>query len=339
MELRNISTNKETKMGKRLVFIHSVYRETATKVSNFTDPDTGKNLKKTKMGDCKDGIQALYSHKIGGLKNGLSYKPWTENGKPVLRNGRALTLQDKMEEKWGLEPGYLTNRPWRKGDSVAADKMTYYQTKSWKLRDGTTMLDLDNFDDEMFYHVCLDSKLVANSERELKERKWPDATHYISLENEDQEIKHARKKRIRTAIKRMEDSKVMTIGRKLEFVYILGLSSTKTRDISEETVDNLLDEYINTSAGNTPDNIDRFNELYLLATEQAGRDELKARLLLKQAEDYRVVYEKQGSYTWNRSKGAITLGDTYSEAIGFIINPKKDVLVQELEQELKAAMI
>ena len=60
-------------MGK--VFIHSVPRETATLVSEFRDPDSGKKLNKTKLGSCKDKIQALYSPRVAGLLNGLSYKP------------------------------------------------------------------------------------------------------------------------------------------------------------------------------------------------------------------------------------------------------------------------
>lgn len=93
------------------VFIHSIPRETATLVSEFRDPTSGKKLNKTKMGNCKDKIQALYSGKVGGLMNGLSYKPWIEGGvQKVDDRGNKLTLQDKEEERWGLKKGYLTNR-------------------------------------------------------------------------------------------------------------------------------------------------------------------------------------------------------------------------------------
>lgn len=49
--------------------------------------------------------------------------------------------------------------------------MTYFQKKNWALQDGTTVLNLDNFDDAMLYYVCLDSKMVANSEKEWRNKK------------------------------------------------------------------------------------------------------------------------------------------------------------------------
>jgi len=62
-------------MNNSKVFIYSVPRETATGLSEWISSSTGKKLKKTKMGHCKDGVQAFYSPQHGGLKNGLSYKP------------------------------------------------------------------------------------------------------------------------------------------------------------------------------------------------------------------------------------------------------------------------
>jgi hypothetical protein len=175
------------------VFIYSIPRQTATKVSDFTSDVSGKKLKKTKIGRATDGVVALYNPRYGGLANGLSYKPWKEDGKVKVDpdTGRHLTLQDKYEQRFNLDPGYLTNRPWRKGDSHSEEDLTYFQKARWVLNDGCTVLDLDNFDDLMGYHVMLDSKFVANSEKEISQ--WPKATHYIALENEAEEIKFKRK--------------------------------------------------------------------------------------------------------------------------------------------------
>lgn len=99
-------------MENKKVFIQSIPRETATKISDWTNDSSGKRLKKTKIGRCRDTIQALYSPKHGGLANGLSYKPWMENGKQKVdeQTGRKLTLQDREERKWNLPEGYLTNK-------------------------------------------------------------------------------------------------------------------------------------------------------------------------------------------------------------------------------------
>jgi hypothetical protein len=59
-------------MGHK-VFIQSIPRQTATLISEWRDPN-GNSLNKTKIGNCKDKFSALYSPKVGGLLNGLSYK-------------------------------------------------------------------------------------------------------------------------------------------------------------------------------------------------------------------------------------------------------------------------
>jgi hypothetical protein len=85
------------------VFIHSVPNaDSAYKVDQLRDPQTNKPLHRSKYNDdCKTVIQALYSGKVGGLKNGLSYKPWLdENGiQKVDEAGKKLTLQDKKEQQ------------------------------------------------------------------------------------------------------------------------------------------------------------------------------------------------------------------------------------------------
>lgn len=86
-------------------------------------------------------------------------------------------------------------------------------------------------------------------------------------------------------------------------------------------------------------NIDKFEEVTKLLKTKPGREELEARYLLKRAIDNRVIYEKQGTYTWIRPEGKIVIGDKFSEAIDFILNPKKQTFVEELESQVKAKEI
>lgn len=81
-------------------------------LNKMTDPTSGLSLQKTKYGRSSDALRALYSGKVGGLLNGLSYKPWLdENGKQkVDSGGRKLTWQDREEQRWNKPTGYLTNR-------------------------------------------------------------------------------------------------------------------------------------------------------------------------------------------------------------------------------------
>ncbi len=195
-------------------------------------------------------------------------------------------------------------------------------------------MNTDNFDDELGYYMMLDSKFVANSEKEYRENKWPFATHYISLTNEGEEMKYEKNKRKYMTLAKLADSKFL-ISQKKDFCYILELANTLT-ELTEELTDNLIFKFIDSDNSEQGTNIAKFNELYDLLSTDVGRAELAARLLLKKSMDTRVVYEKQDSYIWNRSKGVITLGDSYSEAVQFLLNPKKEGFVAELESEIKA---
>ena len=96
----------------------------AYSLNRLASPDNGMSLNKTKYGRTTDRLMALYSGKVGGLKNGLSNKPWLdENGKQkVDSEGNRLTLQDREEQKWGKPKGFLTNKAWRRGDSCARSR-------------------------------------------------------------------------------------------------------------------------------------------------------------------------------------------------------------------------
>lgn len=283
-------------MGKK-IFIMSVPRETATGIHKWINPTSNVSLQKTKQGAAKDRICALWSSKYGGLANGLSYKPWIENGVPVLDKvtGRQLTWQEREEQRWNLPAGYLTNRSWKKGDSLKSADQTYFQAKVWPLNDGSTILDLDNFDDAMLYYVALDSKFIANSEAELKARKWPYATHYIALENEAEELKYIKSRRKVNAMAQLGNAE-FTYPRAKSVCYLLNLASS-VADISEEMTTNLLVAYIEADNPDINDNIGKFMNLVNLFSNEKGRSEFEARLLLKKGVDSRIIYEKGDTFT------------------------------------------
>lgn len=313
-------------MGKK-IFIKSIPRDTATKVHEFSNPLTGVRLNKTKIGNCKDGLMALYSRKIGGLNTGLTNVVETDE------KGRQITLQEKMEAKWGKPAGYFGNSHTQNPD----EEPTYFQNKVWYLNDGTTVLDLENMDDELFYYVCLASKYVANSEKEWRAHKWPKAMFYISLENESDELKHSRKEKRRKALAALEGEN-MTPTMKRKFAGILGLGSSLAA-MTYEQVDNQLDEYIDTGAADPTGktSVDKFMELYADLATDLGREKIEAKFLLQNLLDSRIVYEKQGTYRWVRKD--MNIGDRYHEVIEFLLNPKKSADRDELEQELKSKTI
>ena len=257
-----------------------------------------------------------------------------EDGKQLKdEKGNLLTLQHKMEKKWHLDPGYLTNRAWRKGDSRKEEDFTYYQRMAWKVNDGATVLDLDQFDDEMFYYVALDSHLIANSEKEWKEHKWPKATHYIALENENEELRFNKNQLKSKAFADLhKDTMTPTIKEKM--VAVLELSNSFAK-LTQEQVQNLLFDYIDKTTFNPNSNLDKFNALVKLLETPTGREELECKYILKQGIDSRVLYEKQGAYNWARPSGLLVLGEGQAEAMEFLLNPKKQSIVEELREEIK----
>lgn len=324
-------------MGKK-VFITSIPRKTVTGVSNFSDPTSGKNLNKTKIGKCTTRIAALYDPKVGGLANYISYTPWIdpETGLQKLDNdGNPLTLQDQLEKKYNKPKGFYTNLAPRANQKP--EDATFFQTASWVYRDGTTAFDLSNEMDELGYYVALASAKVANSEREWREHRWPRAEFFIALENESDEIKAEKNRTKSLAFACLHDAQ-FSADYKRKVVSLLGLSSTRA-SLTQLQVDNLLYDFIDKSSYLSGSNIDKFNATFNLIKTPHGREQLEARFILAQAIDTRVIYEKQDTYTWVRPKGNVVIGDRYTEAVDYILNPKKEAEVQDIILEIKKKLL
>lgn len=318
----------------RKIFIYSIPRATATGVSQFTNDSSGRSLKKVKIGSAKDTFRALYDPKVGGYANYISYTPWLKSdGTPYTDDrGNTLMMQTQLERKWNLPEGYLSNRAWRKGDSIKDEDFSYYMKTAWKLNDGCTVLDLSSMDDELGYYVFLASSKVANSEREFLEHKWPKAEYYIALENESEELKFNRNAVKSKAYAALHDNK-LTDPLKRKMVSLLDISSSKS-ELTTEQVHNLLFEYIDKSGFTPGSNIDKFNNLTTLLSTPDGRERFEARYILRQAIDTRIILEKQDTYTWNRPRGPIVIGDRYDEAVEYILDPRKAADVEELTTEI-----
>ena len=318
----------------KLVFVYSIQRESAFGVNQWVSA-SGVNLKKSKIGNCTDTLKALYSLKQGGLANYISYTPWIEDGKvKTNERGHSLTLQHKLELKWGKPEGYFTNEALSKNDNRPDAERTYFQRMAWKLNDGCTVFDLDTLDGEMGYYMLLGSSKVANSEKEWRSHKWPKAEWYIALENESESIK-AQKNTVKVkAFSSLSDTK-LTDSYRRKIVSLLNLTTSTKTTLSIEQVNNLLVEYIDKSSYTEDSNINKYLELYNLLETVTGREELEARFLLLQAIEARLIFEKQGTYTWIRPQGQIVIGDRKEEAIDFLLNPKKASEVEELEAAIK----
>lgn len=322
----------------RKIFVQSIPRESVLGISEWTSETSGVKLNKTKVGRANTRIMALHNPRVGGLANYISYTPYTDPTTGLEQKderGNTIMLQQHLEQKWGLPKDYLHNRPHRKDSSLKPEDMSYYQTKYWILQDGSSVLDMNNMDDELGYYVMLASQLIANSEREWKAHKWPKAQFYISLENEGENIKYQKNQIKGKAIASLHaPHMVPTTKRKL--VSLLELANTKS-NLTNEQVDNLLFDYLDKSAFTPGSNIDKFNTAASLLNTAKGKEEFEARHIIKQAIDSKVIYEKQGSYIWVKPDGnTLNVADRLSEMIDFILSPKKSKEVEEIQEQIKS---
>lgn len=316
-----------------LIFVKSIPRPSVLGLSEWTNR-SGVKLDKTKVGRAADFLRALYSSKVGGLANYISYHPWLEKGEPVLDNaGKSLMLQQKFEQKWNLPKDYLTNRPLELSNFVtrAPDNLTYFQSKSWKLVDGTTVFDQSDLDGEMGYYVCLASSKIANSEKEWRQHKWPKATHYIATEAESEEIKYERTFKKTKAYALLHDINIKESEKAMAAV-TLNIVPAQTA-LTPNQLHNLLTAYIDASSSN----IDKLLSHMSLLNNQEGRRQFEAEYLLQAALDTRVITERMDIYIWHRADAApLTVGDRKSEVLEFLLSPKKSKEVAEIVKQVKS---
>lgn len=318
-----------------IVFVQSIPRPNALGLDAWVTAN-GQKIKKNKVGPrASTFIRALYDPKVGGLANYISYTPWIENAEPQLdKNGKPLFLQQKLERKWNLPEGMLHNRPINLESYLdkPVTELSYFQSKRWKLVDGTTAFDLSSMDDELGYYVLLASSKVANSLSEYERRLWPKAEFFIVHTMEDEALRYEKLYSKSKAFALIHDP-LFTDEIKRKIVNLLELASVKA-DLTMHQVHNLLVDYIesNSSAGR----LDKFFSYANLLSTAEGRAQFEAMHLLKSALDTRVIWEKQDVYTWVKPDGSsLPIADRYSEAVDFMLNPKKRKEVDEITAQVQ----
>ena len=284
------------------------------------------------------GEHIVYSSKVGGLANHISYTPWIEKAEPQLDEaGRPLMLQTKLERKWNLPTNFLHNRPLiiQQYMTKAPEELSFFQSYKWKLVDGTTVLDTSKMEEEMGYYVMLASSKVANSECEWRQHKWPKAQWFIALENESEDIKYEKSERRSKAYAALH-SLEMTEVYKRKICSLLNLTAA-TSSLTYQQVHNLLVNYIDNSTSGENSNIEKFMYYVNLLSTSLGKERFEAMWTLRLAIDLRIITERQDLYTWIRpSATPLPIGDRYSEAIDFLLDPRKSVELEEILSQISS---
>jgi len=321
------------------VFVSTVPRKTATKISEVVNGKTNVRLNQTKITrGCRDTFAILPSASRGGaLNTGLNkyvdnpYKDGTglPAGFEALKGADTVREQHLVEIKFNKPYGYFTDEPYNRNNFDKDKAPTFYQTFKFSMNDGVTILDTENMNDYLAYRAMLVSKKFAPSRKDLEAGKYPDAMYYISLENETEDIKYRKVQRLNSATAKLADSDFDPETQK-KMIKVLGIAKGI---LTNQQAYNLLDSYIKDA---TPgkDNITEFEKMYNLLTTADGREEFEARYLLQDLQDAWIVSEYQGTYTWGAKK--MVLGQRKDDAVKFLMNPEKQDEVKELKKQLVA---
>lgn len=334
-------------MIKGKVYVYTVIKPTATKISEVSNKKNVK-LNQTKISrGISNKFKVGLSTKTGRLATGLNVivdNPYfgdklpsqahSSFSKEDIVSREQIKLQYLKELEYGFEKGYLTDEPYSR-ESSRSKEPTYFQKFNIVCNDGLTIFDRSIIKDDLAYYVMLESKKFANSRKELEQGQWPDAIHYIGLEQEDEEVKFKKRQLVDKAKGALTYGNLADTDTQRKFIKIL-LPQVSKGALTDVQLYNSLSKAIETNerykGGGTF--LEQFNKTLLLLDTPEGREKIEALVLLQNLLNNWIVNEKAGTYKW-LSKDMV-LGHTKEQVINFLMNPEKQDLHSELETQLKA---
>ncbi len=161
-------------------------------------------------------VEALYDERTGALATGLS----KEDSNGATAAGFGVKRLSILMPGVDLTDTFNPNEPHPFWSTKAATVM---------LLNNTMIFDTDKPIDEIKVKLMKANKMVANSQKELDEGKWPDATHIIFDEEEDVEIKASK---IELEEEAIEIAAKMSLDDRIAMVQILSNRSIKGRSPS-----------------------------------------------------------------------------------------------------------
>lgn len=327
-------------------------KRSAQGIHNWTangKPD-GKSLNKTKNGDAGFRYGPLPNAKTGRLTTGLDViieNPFSDKDIEALapewqylKGKKQITRQEWLEVKHLRPKGFYTSETWIKEKHGHDEGMTFMQKFIYPLNDGTTLLDTTNVIDELAYYMFLTNyKYVAPSYQAYTKglpdgKRFPNATHFIAYEDEDEEIRMTHKAKRNKATAALE-SEVMNADTQLQVAKSLNWHKDA---VTPARLYNAISSRIEAAEPKDPNNdIDKFMAKFELLKDAGGRKQLKAESDLQDFLDARVLTSYKETYVWP-SKG-VTIGQRRSEAIEFLLDENKSPEVKEMKKELKAKLV
>lgn len=282
-----------------------------------------------KKGALNTGLDKIVDNDYFNLPDKLTSE-WRNSG---IEKKEKISKQEYFEIKMNKPAGFLTSESRPLFENKVGKGLTYLQrfTKSFY---ETTVLDLDNVEDELTYWLLLQSHpdKCANSEAELT----PFTRIYISQVNED-DIKISKKNDIIEdaiyKVVKLKNEQSESVIRK--FATILEIIKG---DLAFEKVKNSISDYVKLQNSKQFERIEKFNKLYAQTQDAKGMEIFEAKFLLQYAINNRVISDYQGKYIWASKKGSNLelLGRNYQEALNWLLDIDNRNYREELEDELKA---
>lgn len=287
------------------------------------------SISKTKNGNLNTGLDKIIENPYYKLPDKLPSE-WRNSNISELES---ISKQEYFEIKMNKPKGFLTSESRNMFDNKSSKPLTYLQ-KLYKSFYDTTVLDLDKPEEELLYHLLLQSHpdKCANS----KDECTPFTRIYISQVNED-EIKVAKKNEVieEAAYKLYELKNKQSESVLYKFATILNILKG---DVATDKIKNSLSDYIMKQDSKQFDRITEFNKLYELLGNAKSLETFEAKYLLQYAINNRIVSDYQGKYVWSSKKGTNLelLGRSYQEALAWLLDIDNAHYREELEEELKA---
>lgn len=287
------------------------------------------SISQTKHGKLNTGLDKMITNPFKDLPDSLTSE-W-RNSK--IDEKDKISKQEYFEILMNKPAGFLTSESRQVFDNKIGKGLTYLQ-RLFKSFYETTVLDLDNPEEELLYYILQQAHpdKCANSLDEIT----PFTRVYISQVNEDDVKVSKRNEVVESAtynLVKIKNEQSETTLRK--FATILELIKG---EVSLEKVKNSLSDYIQKRDSKQFERIDKFMELAEYLKDAKGMEIFEAKYLLQITIYNRVISDYQGKYIWSAKKGTNLelLGRTYKEALAWLLEIDNRHYREELEEELKA---
>jgi hypothetical protein len=284
----------------------------------------------------KDGLNTGLDEAIPNpYKDEDYYKAGWE---PILKGKPYVKRQHVLEYKHNWDFNYLTNKDLTSRTTNLAHQqgkpLSFFQKPDShiNLKDGVTILNLDNPRDEVLYYSCLVHRNIANSYAELQNN--PHATHYIVDEQQKQAREADSKRKYNRAGTILEELINLPDGTIQDFCKVLGIDR---KNMSKESAYAELEDYYR----RTEENFQEFNYTYDTWKDMGTRPRFRAQVELYNYLTAGIITTRNNKYYWNQpdpesSRRIPWEWPSKDKAIEFLLAPEYQAEVEILEELYKA---